>query len=197
MGERYSVGDRVKVKKDKYIDIIESIDIELGFDRYILSGLDTTFISEQLELVTGIEELNVVTTDNFEEKLLKSASQAVEYARETPQKFDAGKPMVHLVQPSFILGIAEGLTYGFEKYSEKRGDINFLRGEGHSYTKIYDSMQRHIMAWASGEEIDPESGVSHLSLAGANLMFLHTYQNSDKGIDDRTPLKKKVDKDKK
>lgn len=106
----------------------------------------------------------------------------------TPQKFDTGKPMVHLVRPEFILGIAKGLTYGFKKYGEKRGDINFLRDKGHSYTKIYDSLQRHLLAWVGGESIDPESGIHHLALAGANLMFLFTYEHSNKGVDDRVFL---------
>lgn len=111
-----------------------------------------------------------------------------------PKKLDQNKPMMSLIRPEFSRALAEALTYGFTKYNEQRGDIqNYLKGEGFHYSRIYDSLQRHLTAWYSGENIDPESGLHHLALASANLMFLHTYEISEKGIDDRIILNKVVD----
>lgn len=109
-----------------------------------------------------------------------------------PKKYNDGKPMMSLVRPEFKKGLAEGLTYGYTKYDEKRGEVqNYLKDEGFYYSTIFDSLQRHLDAWWSGEDIDPESGVHHLNLAAANLMFLHTYEHSDKGKDDRVKLDEK------
>lgn len=106
---------------------------------------------------------------------------------DSPKKLDNHKPMMHLIQPEFKKALAEALTYGYVKYDEKRGDIpNYLKGEGFHYSRIYDSLQRHLNAWYGGEDIDPESGINHLALAAANIMFLHTYQKKGKGIDDRS-----------
>jgi hypothetical protein len=108
-----------------------------------------------------------------------------------PQKFDTGKPRMDLIRPEFTLGLGEALAYGADKYSEKRGETpNYLLGDGFNYSKIIGSLERHIAAWKMGENVDPESQLHHLKLASANLMFLLTYEESDKGIDDRVVLKK-------
>jgi hypothetical protein len=108
-----------------------------------------------------------------------------------PKKYNNGKPMMSLVRPEFTTAIAEVLTYGFEKYDEKRGDIqNYLKGDGFHYSEIYDSLQRHLNQWYSGIDKDDETNKSHLAHAGANLMFLLTYELTQKGIDDRVVLEK-------
>lgn len=108
---------------------------------------------------------------------------------EAPKKYNAGKPMMSLVRPEFTTAIAEVLTYGFEKYDEKRGDIqNYLKGDGFHYSEIYDSLQRHLNEWFQGVDLDPETSKSHLAHAGANLMFLLTYSLTEKGTDDRIVL---------
>lgn len=45
-----------------------------------------------------------------------------------------------------------------------------------------------IAEWKMGINIDEESGLHHLQLAAANLMFLYTYEKNKKGIDDREIL---------
>ena len=112
---------------------------------------------------------------------------------ETPKKYDDNKPRVDLIIPEFTLAIGEALGYGANKYNETRGDTpNYLKGDGFEYSKIYASAQRHLNEWYSGVDIDEESGLNHLQLAATNLMFLYTYSISDKGIDDRIKLNKKV-----
>lgn len=110
---------------------------------------------------------------------------------QTPQKFDSGKPRMDLIRPEFTLGLGEALAYGADKYSEKVGEMpNYLKGDGFNYSKIIGSLERHIADWKMGNNIDEESNIHHLALAAANLMFLFTYEKSDKGIDDRVVLKK-------
>lgn len=107
----------------------------------------------------------------------------------TPLKYDTGKSRTDLIRPEFILSLGEALSYGANKYDEKRGEVpNYLKGKGFEYSKIYASAQRHLNEWYSGVDIDEESGLGHLQLAATNLMFLYTYTISNKGIDDRIKL---------
>jgi deoxycytidylate deaminase len=81
-------------------------------------------------------------------------------------KFDSAKPRVALVPPSLILGVAKVLTYGAKKYKannwRKTPDIE-------SYIS---ALYRHMLAWQSGEETDPESGLHHLEHIACNVAFL-------------------------
>ena len=84
------------------------------------------------------------------------------------KKNDSGKPKVSLVEPKFILGIAEILTFGAEKY----GVENWKKATPEDVTRVKDALLRHLMAYIDGEKIDPESGKSHLYHIGCNTMFL-------------------------
>lgn len=108
-----------------------------------------------------------------------------------PLKFDQGKPRLDLIRPEFILGLGEALAYGATKYSEEVGKVpNYLSGNGLNYSKVLGSLERHLTQWKMGIDVDEESGLHHLKLAAANIMFLLTYESSDKGIDDRVILNK-------
>lgn len=69
--------------------------------------------------------------------------------------------------------------FGTEKYV-KNGWRN-----GMEWSRLVDATLRHLTAWMEGEEVDPESGVSHLYHAACNLMFLSEYQERGVGVDDR------------
>lgn len=94
-------------------------------------------------------------------------------------KYDHGKPRIGLVATEFIVGIAEVLTLGAEKYTSDNWKL------GMDYRRVYDSMQRHFNSWYGGEDLDPESGKSHLYHAGTCLMFLTSYQHHNLGEDNR------------
>lgn len=90
---------------------------------------------------------------------------------QTDLKFDNGKPMVNLVEPDFILGIAEVLTYGASKYKEES-----WKTVKNGKNRYYAAAMRHLLAYKKGELVDKETGLSHLHHAAANLMFLSYYQ---------------------
>ena len=123
---------------------------------------------------------------------MRCLEQFLELDQESPKKFDNDKPRLDLIRPEFILGLGEVLAYGAEKYDEPVGTTpNYLKGDGFNYSRILGSLERHIQQFKMGENIDPESGKHHLKHAAANLMFLLTYEESEKGIDDRIILEKK------
>lgn len=94
-------------------------------------------------------------------------------------KHDTDKPAITLLSRVFLVGVTRALMFGTKKYVK-----NNWRG-GMEWSRVLDAALRHILAWAEGEEVDPESGLSHLHHAACNLMFLSEYQERGVGIDDR------------
>lgn len=81
------------------------------------------------------------------------------------------KPQRHSLIPKEGLDtIAEVFAFGAEKYAAH----NWRKG--YEWSKSYDALIRHLTAWFSGEDLDPESGLSHLGHAGFHIMALSTWQ---------------------
>lgn len=92
-------------------------------------------------------------------------------------KFDQGKPRFTLI-PSVELGqVAEVLAYGAKKY----GDNNWRAAGGLVYSRVFDALMRHLMAFWCGNRTDEESGLPHLAHAAVNCLFLLFYQNTRQG----------------
>jgi hypothetical protein len=96
-------------------------------------------------------------------------------------KFDSNKVRVDLLPIDPMLQIAEVFTFGAKKYFAN----SYRQGETVAWSRTYGSIMRHLMAFWSGEDRDPESGLNHLAHAGTQLMILmeHVRHNQDK--DDR------------
>ncbi len=99
-------------------------------------------------------------------------------------KLDSGKPPISLVVPDFIVGIATVLGFGRVKYKAWSWAL------GKEWSRDYDAVQRHLLAWSAGEDADPESGLSHLLHAATDLMFIYVQQLRGLGTDDRHKFKK-------
>jgi len=94
---------------------------------------------------------------------------------ETFKKDDLGKPRVSLVEKDFILGAAKVLTLGAKKY----GVNNWKLGSSvEDIARYKDALLRHTLAYTSGEELDPETGLSHAYHAACNLMFLDFFERN-------------------
>jgi len=94
------------------------------------------------------------------------------------QKADAGKPRIDLIPPELIFETAVVLTIGAQKY----GADNWRAGA--DWSRYFSALQRHLWAWQSGEDCDPETGQSHLAHAACCLSFLMAYQARQIGIED-------------
>ena len=70
--------------------------------------------------------------------------------------------------------------------ARKYGRHNY-RAVGVRTSVYYDACLRHIVAYWEGQDIDPESGLSHITKAMACLMVLRDAQIQDKCHDDRPP----------
>lgn len=86
---------------------------------------------------------------------------------QTGRKNDYGKLRYDLVPPVALEEITKVLTFGAEKYAPE----NWRRVEDWK-PRYTAALMRHIEAYRKGEDLDPETGVSHLAHAGCCLMFL-------------------------
>jgi hypothetical protein len=92
-----------------------------------------------------------------------------------------GKPMLHLLPPGPLADIARVLEHGANKHG---GPWSYTDGQ-RNWSDDFDAAQRHMMAWWIGQDLDPESGMSHLAHAGARLLILLEMERSGKGLDNR------------
>lgn len=99
--------------------------------------------------------------------------------RERGMKHDAGKPRFDFLDPAFVTEVAAVLTYGAGKY----GAYNWQ--DGIAASRLFAAVQRHLWAFWSGEDQDPETGFSHLAHAACGLMFLHWTMRERPAEDDR------------
>ena len=75
-----------------------------------------------------------------------------------------------------------GMLEGARKYGRHNYRIAGVRA-----SVYYDATMRHLMAWWEGENLDPESGLSHITKALTALAVLRDAQINNKQFDDRPP----------
>ena len=90
----------------------------------------------------------------------------------TALKFDAGKTDWSILPIGASKEIIKVFEFGAKKYA--RG--NFKEGSGLEYSRVLNSLLRHTYAFMQGEDLDPETQLSHLAHAGCNIYMLLTYE---------------------
>ncbi len=99
------------------------------------------------------------------------------------KKFDNGKAPIDLLSSAALIEIARVMDQGAVKY----GRFNWAKGL--NFSRVLSAAQRHLLAWNNGEDLDPETGISHVAHAACNCLFLLDYL--DRGLvelDDRRPV---------
>lgn len=108
------------------------------------------------------------------EEKIKAAVKSAEAA-----KFDGGKPPLGLISRYALEQEAHVMQYGVNKY----GTHNWRKGM--DFSRLVDACLRHVYAFADGEDVDGETGLSHLAHARCCLAFLLEYEGKRIGSDDR------------
>lgn len=94
-------------------------------------------------------------------------------------KFDETKLRTDLMPVYPLQQLAAVLTHGAKKYTERNWE------KGLDWSRLYGAALRHLFAFWSGEDRDPESGLPHLAHAMCCITFLIEYMNTHLELDDR------------
>lgn len=94
------------------------------------------------------------------------------------------KPQLHLIPKASMEAQAAALDCGRQKY----GFYNWRETKVAANTYIA-AMLRHLAAYKEGEDLDPESGVSHLGHVMASAAILLDAQKVGTLVDDRVKTK--------
>jgi hypothetical protein len=90
-------------------------------------------------------------------------------------RYNSGKPKWSLVHFDSLLPMVEVLEMGAKKYSPD----NWMKGLDKK--EILESTMRHLAALLDGEDLDKESGLSHMGHIQCNAMF-YNYFNKPTNI---------------
>lgn len=114
-------------------------------------------------------------------------SKPSEHLKETNPKDAIGstKPPIANVPLSVISEVGMALAEGQWKY----GGYNW-RVIGVRASVYWDATFRHIKAWWEGEDLDPDSRLSHITKAISALTVLRDAMIQDNWVDDRPPKSK-------
>lgn len=95
------------------------------------------------------------------------------------------KPPLSVLPCPVLYEIAAGCLEGAFKY--RRHNYRVAKIQASVY---YDAAMRHLMAYWEGEDIDPDSGINHISKAMACLFVFRDAMMNDMVDDDRPPKAK-------
>jgi hypothetical protein len=94
-------------------------------------------------------------------------------------KQDRAKTRWHLLPDQLLEGTIAVLEIGAEKYSE------WNWANGMPYSRVYNSLRRHLNAFWQGEDLDPETKLPHLDHLICNAIFLKYFFDRYPDLDDR------------
>lgn len=98
------------------------------------------------------------------------------------EAFGSAKPPFSTVPAPVLFELGLAMMEGAMKY----GRHNY-RDSGVRMSTYYDATMRHMTAWWEGEDIDPESGLSHLVKAMACMAVIRDAEMLKMVNDDRPP----------
>lgn len=81
-----------------------------------------------------------------------------------------------------IWALAEHFGIGARKYADRNWE------RGYRWGLSFAALHRHLAAWWNGEDVDPESGDSHLIAVAWHALCLWWFQEHGRGTDDRPKL---------
>lgn len=84
-------------------------------------------------------------------------------------RYNGGKLRWHLLPWDAVRTLVDIYEYGATKYAPRNWE------KGLSYSETFDSLQRHLLRWYTGEDIDPETGRLHMAHATWNALALLTF----------------------
>jgi Domain of unknown function (DUF5664) len=85
-------------------------------------------------------------------------------------RHNTGKPRPSLIPVEFVEELLTVLEKGAQKYEKN----NWKKGQ--KTTTVLDSLERHLIEFKKGIDVDPDDGLSTLTKIAVNALFLRFYQ---------------------
>lgn len=104
--------------------------------------------------------------------------------QEQGTKHDSEKTRLDLLSAPWIEGVGAVLARGAQKYSAH----NWRKGIQTS--RLLGAALRHLFAYLRGEDLDPETGLSHLLHCSCSIMFAYELSQTRPDLDDRYEAKR-------
>lgn len=95
------------------------------------------------------------------------------------------KAPMSTVPANVMAEIGVAMLEGASKYGRHNYRIAGVRS-----SVYYDGTMRHLMSWWEGEDLDPDSGLSHITKAITSLVVLRDAMMQGMATDDRPPSSK-------
>lgn len=92
------------------------------------------------------------------------------------------KTPMSTVPANVLAEVGVAMLEGASKYGRHNYRVAGVRA-----SVYYDGVMRHLMAWWEGEDIDPDSGLSHITKAITSLVVLRDSMMQGMCTDDRPP----------
>lgn len=86
------------------------------------------------------------------------------------------------VPQTVMMEVAVGMTEGMSKYGRHNYRVKGVRA-----SVYYDATRRHLDAWWEGQDMDPGSGLNHVTKALTSLVVLRDAMLQGSFTDDRPP----------
>lgn len=115
----------------------------------------------------------------YKETRVEEKARLTEVITGAAIKHDSAKAPLSMIPLEALAPEAKVFKFGADKY----GKSNYKSGM--AYSRLLDATLRHVNAFAAGQDLDEESGLSHLAHARCNLAMLLFYIENKKGTDDR------------
>lgn len=96
-------------------------------------------------------------------------------------KHDDGKSRVDLIDPQFTINMGHVMAYGAKKYAEDSWKTNVAN----PIPRYLAASMRHLLAFASGQLTDEESGLPTLSHAACSIMMLQHHVEREQASTDQ------------
>lgn len=120
--------------------------------------------------------------ETAEQTAARSIPRAVTKPTNPKDAFGIKKASLSCVSSPVLMELGIAMQEGACKYGRHNYRVIGVRG-----SVYYDATMRHLMSWWEGEDIDPDSGLSHVTKAIASLVVLRDSMIQQKFNDDRPP----------
>jgi len=175
--DEFRVGDRVRILDNgeahhlqHYVPIGAVVEIKEVDDESVV--VENPGKSDQFVSLASIELVERVVDPRDDDGAVYEPSPTGGVKGKKPGQLGA-------IDPESLLALARVAGGGTEKYDR----YNFLKG--YDWSLSFDAMQRHVLAFWAGEDLDPESGEQHMAHVAWHALALVAFAQRGIGTDDR------------